>query len=124
MVKTNKIKNKKGITLIALIITVIIMLILAGITMNLVVGDTGLFGRAKEASFKNKMSSIAERWELYLGSYELNNLGNADKTTLYGGEILKNIIIDEELEIEDSQVQDIKELIPIVGKEEEPSKMV
>ena len=111
-----KLNNKKGITLIALIITVIIMLILAAITMNLVVGDHGIFGRAKEASFKNKMSAIAERWELYLGSYELENLGTANRKELYAGEILKSIIVDEELDIQDSQVQNIKELIPIVDK--------
>lgn len=113
-----KIKNR-GITLIALIITVIVMLILAGITMNLVIGDDALFARAKEASFKSKMSSIAERWELYVGSYELNNLGASDTKSLYAGELLKQIIMDEELEVEDSQVQDIKVLIPNVTEEEE-----
>lgn len=43
-------KSKKGITLIALIITIIILLILAGITISLMLGDNGLFNIAKKAT--------------------------------------------------------------------------
>ena len=42
-------KETKGITLIALIITIIILLILAGITINLTVGQRGILTRAQEA---------------------------------------------------------------------------
>ena len=41
--------NKKGITLIALIITIIIMLILAGVVLTLTLGDHGIFKTAQEA---------------------------------------------------------------------------
>ena len=46
--KWNK-QKKNGITLIALVITIIILLILAGITINLVIGNNGILNRAKEA---------------------------------------------------------------------------
>lgn len=50
MYKSKKQNNKeKGITLIALIITIIILLILAGVTINLTLGDNGLFNTAKRA---------------------------------------------------------------------------
>ncbi len=42
-------RNNKGITLVALIITIIILIILAGISINLVLGENGLFGRALQA---------------------------------------------------------------------------
>ena len=42
-------KNERGITLVALIITIIILLILAGITINLTVGQRGILTRAQEA---------------------------------------------------------------------------
>ena len=42
-------QNKAGITLVALVITIIVLLILAGITINLTVGQRGILNRAKEA---------------------------------------------------------------------------
>lgn len=42
-------KSRKGITLVALVITVIILLILAGITLHLTVGQEGIIKRAKQA---------------------------------------------------------------------------
>lgn len=42
-------KSQKGITLVALVITIIILLILAGITVATLSGDNGLFNRAKQA---------------------------------------------------------------------------
>ena len=42
-------KNTKGITVIALIVTIIILLILAGISISVMTGENGLFTRAKEA---------------------------------------------------------------------------
>ena len=36
-------KNKKGITLISLVVTIIILLILAGVTLNMVLSNNGIF---------------------------------------------------------------------------------
>ena len=44
----DKLKETKGITLVALIITVIILLILAGVTISLVIGDNGLITKSKQ----------------------------------------------------------------------------
>ena len=38
----------KGITLVALVVTIIVLLILAGIAMNLIIGDNGIISRAKK----------------------------------------------------------------------------
>ena len=43
-------KQVQGITLIALVVTVIVLLILAGVALNLTVGDNGLFKRAQNAT--------------------------------------------------------------------------
>ena len=45
----SKIKENKGITLVALVITVIVLIILAGVTISLVVGDNGIITKSKEA---------------------------------------------------------------------------
>lgn len=42
-------KEQKGITLVALVITIIILLILAGISIATLSGDNGLFKRAQQA---------------------------------------------------------------------------
>ena len=45
-------KNNKGITLIALVITIVVLLILAGVTIAALSGDNGILTRAKEAKEK------------------------------------------------------------------------
>jgi len=45
-----EIKSNHGITLIALIITIIVMLILAGVTINLTLGENGIFTTAQKAA--------------------------------------------------------------------------
>ena len=47
-------KNKRGITLIALVITIIILLILASVSLNLVLGDNGIIERAQQALEKTE----------------------------------------------------------------------
>ena len=57
-------KKNKGITLIALVITIIILIILAGITINMVFGENGLILRAQEARFKTEVSGIKDLVEI------------------------------------------------------------
>ena len=45
-------KNEKGITLVALVVTIIILLILASVSINLTLGDNGIIIKAKEAKRK------------------------------------------------------------------------
>ena len=57
MIKT-KIKQEKGITLIALVITIVVLLILAGVTINALFGNSGIIEKAKEA--QSKMNEAIE----------------------------------------------------------------
>ena len=61
--------NNKGITLIALIITIIILLILAGVTINIVLGENGLFSTAKRV-----VGNYQNEQERELGL--INQIGN------------------------------------------------
>lgn len=56
--KTNK--KQKGITLIALVITIVILLILAGISINMLSGKDGILNRAKDAREKNDIATDIE----------------------------------------------------------------
>jgi formylglycine-generating enzyme required for sulfatase activity len=62
-------KKERGITLVALVVTIIVLMILAGITLTLVLGQNGLIGKAREAK---EISTNAEK----ATGEELNNLYN------------------------------------------------
>ena len=52
-----KTKEMKGITLVALVVTIVVLLILAGVSINLVLGDNGIITKAKEAQRKSVEAS-------------------------------------------------------------------
>ena len=76
-----KIKQTKGITLIALVITIIVLLILAGITISSLSGENGILTRAKEARDKTEIATIEEQIELAKMS-SLDDNGEIIKQTL------------------------------------------
>ena len=57
-------RKQKGITLIALVITIIVLLILAGVSINMVVGENGILGKAQSAVTTHKESTRAEEIKL------------------------------------------------------------
>lgn len=72
--------KEKGITLIALVITIIVLIILAGVTIATLVGENGIMKRANEATEKTKEANAEEQVELaVLGSKDTQgNLNNDD----------------------------------------------
>ena len=50
-------KNRKGITLVALVVTIVVLLILAGVSINLVLGNNGIIAKAKETKTKQAEAS-------------------------------------------------------------------
>ena len=71
-------KNNNGITLIALIITIIIMLILAGVVISLTLGENGLFSTAKYAVTKTEEEKAREKLELALADLTSHKYTNPD----------------------------------------------
>ena len=59
-----KLKNEEGITLVALVITIIVLLILAGVTLSMVMGESGIFGKANSAKEKTQLSNAEETIKL------------------------------------------------------------
>ena len=55
------IKNQKGITLIALVITIIVLLILAGVSIAMLTGPNGLLTRAEEAGDATEKAEAVEK---------------------------------------------------------------
>ena len=71
-------KQKRGITLIALIITIVILLVLAAVTINMVLGENGIFNKTKMSVEKYKEASLLEETRLALTELQLGML--TDKT--------------------------------------------
>lgn len=74
-------KKVTGITLVALIITIIVLLILAGTTISVLLGDNGILNKAEEASVKTKFAKIQEELDLYVAAKMVKNF-NFDVNTL------------------------------------------
>ena len=53
-------KKQKGITLIALVISIIVMLILAGVSLNMTVGDNGIISQAQAATYMQSCAMLEE----------------------------------------------------------------
>ena len=103
-------KKQNGITLIALIITIIVMLILAGVAISMAVGDNGIIERTHAAI---KESERADIQEIIIGSYvfkvtaSMNNFAYIDipKT---GIAIFENLEANGFKVLEPGQVQNEK----------------
>ena len=57
-------KEQKGITLVALVITIIVLIILAGISITMVLGQDGLITKAKDGAGNYKESAANEQLQL------------------------------------------------------------
>ena len=66
-----KTKEMKGITLVALVITIVVLLILAGVSINTVLGDDGIIKKAKEAAETTKRASAEEEMNRLVLEYQL-----------------------------------------------------
>ena len=62
--RIKELKSKKGITLIALVVTIVVLLILAGITINLVFSENGIIKKAQDAAEAQKQAEESDRQAL------------------------------------------------------------
>ena len=75
-------KNARGITLIALVITIIVLLILAGVTINALSGENGIITKSKEAKIKTEKSKTIEKINLAILTAMTKGDGDIDNATL------------------------------------------
>ena len=91
-----KSNNQKGITLVALVITIIVLLILAGITIAALSGENGILVRARESKYASDISSAKEL--VILGINECITDYYADKyvsnTSSVGEKTIQEYIIE------------------------------
>mgnify|MGYP000838864201 FL=1 len=66
-------RQNSGITLVALVVTIVVLLILAGVSLNLVLGENGIISKAREASTKTVQAQQNSEIEMNLLEQELAN---------------------------------------------------
>ena len=110
--------KNKGITLIALVITIIVLLILAGITIQSIT-HTGILKNAKQAQLENKRGQISEYLKLKLINEQTNNpFGSAEEIiTATRNNVIENIDdlkkIGKEVTIEETSTEEDGENVDI-----------
>ena len=77
-----RVNGKNGITLIALVITIIVLLILAGVTIATLTGDNGILTKAQSAKEKNAQKTVEEQINLAVQASRINEGLVIDKDIL------------------------------------------
>lgn len=88
--------QQKGITLIALVITIIILMILAGITISTLTGKNGLLDNAKKTETQTKIESIKEQIKIDILDEQTKNEGNISDDILLNILLKYGTLSDEE----------------------------
>lgn len=122
-------KNKKGITLISLVVTIIVLIILAAISINLILGDNGLITKAKRTQEATEQENAKEKLELELGKLLIEK----ETGTAYNDEILNNYLTEKGFLVKDDTVilngwkfridKSIPKIIENLGKNEEDEEI-
>ena len=99
MIKAN---DTKGITLIALVVTIVVLLILAAVTISLVFGPNGVINKAKEADENTKIAQVREQLELAKGPEYIEGNGKYDPDSYFQRIEDEDIINDKEKDVIDN----------------------
>lgn len=75
-------KENKGVTLVALVITIIVLLILAGVTLSMVMGESGIFGKANNANVATRLADAKDAINLAVMEATAAQYSDTDGSTV------------------------------------------
>lgn len=81
MLKTKQ--ENEGITLVALVVTIVVLLILAGVTITALTGDNGVLSQVARAKQENEKTGIIEEIRLDIAAKQADNLGSINEDEFY-----------------------------------------
>ena len=84
--------KEEGITLIALVITIIVLLILAGVTIATLTGENGILTKANEASKETDIASVKEQAQLDITNWVAEELKNGKNGIVCSWQNVKTIL--------------------------------
>ena len=88
-------KNNKGITLIALVITIIVLLILASVSIAMLTGDNGILTRASDAKIETAVGTVKEQVHLYQIEKKMNEQEVTAESLLAEGKVSRTVQLGE-----------------------------
>ena len=106
-------KNKKGITLIALVVTIVVLLILAGVTISLLLDENGIIAKSKDARAETRVSQIEDEvgmWKQHNFINKESNQAQESADTMLESLISRKLLTEDEIDRE-------QELITIKKKD-------
>ena len=99
-------KKNKGITLIALVVTIVVLLILAGISISMLTGENGVITQARKSKEETRGGTVEEQRDLWRSNNKLDKQ-TGDNTTQTLNELLADLIEKNELtEVERDKILD------------------
>ena len=99
-----KFKENKGITLIALVVTIVVLLILVGASINALVGNNGIITQTERALIESNHSNVLEMMGLEITTYSIDNaIENSAFDVL--------TLLQEEGKIDENNVVNVKNLV-------------
>ena len=96
-------KNISGITLVSLVVTIIVLIILAGVSVNIVVGENGLIEKAKQTKMDYEITMYVEEIEVIAKEVQAEKGGKATITDLVTKILNDGIISGGTIQEVDSQ---------------------
>ena len=94
-------KNKKGITLIALVVTIVVLLILAGVTISLLLDENGIIAKSKDARTETRVSQIEDEvgmWKQHNFISKESNQAQESADTMLANLISRKLLTEEEID--------------------------
>ena len=108
-------KRKNGITLVSLVITIVILIILATVSINAIFGESGLVGNAEDAKFRQEKAEAQERLELVLADAYTEKITTTEYTQEeFLNEHLEEFVYDQEPDAQ-IDVRDEQDIISLNG---------
>ena len=94
-------KNKKGITLIALVVTIVVLLILAGVTISLLLDENGIIAKSKDARIETRASQVEDEvgmWKQHNFINKESNQAQENADTMLANLISRKLLTEEEID--------------------------
>ena len=94
-------KNKKGITLIALVVTIVVLLILAGVTISLLLDENGIIAKSKDARIGTRASQVEDEvgmWKQHNFINKESNQAQESADTMLANLISRKLLTEEEID--------------------------
>ena len=112
-------KKQKGITLIALVVTIVVLLILAGVTISLLLDENGIIAKSKDARTETRVSQIEDEvgmWKQHNFINKESNQAQESADTMLANLISRKLLTEDEID-RDQELITIKKKDGTIVKE-------